>query len=607
MAGANLGTAWIQIKPSMRGLTSSIRSELSNVGDKEGKTVGSKFSTGFAAKIGVVSGITQRVFDKVSNTISSQLGDAVYRADILNRFPKVMEMMGYSAEDASRSISKLREGVQGIPTSLADVVSGTQRLAAITGDLNKASDWTLAISDAMLITTGDVNEAARGMEQFMQILSRGKPSGNDWNTIMEVASPIMNELAHSLGYAGAELGGDFYTALQKGTLSTTEMMDALVKLDQEGGGGLASLHERVKTSTGGIEATMTNLRQSISNALVDVIQTIGSSNIEAVILGIKDAFIGFLNVVKNVITFIAENWSWIAPIIGVLGTVAGIVIGINAALNAYKAVTTAVQAVQALFNTTLLSSPIFWLAAVITGVVSALVWFFTQTEIGVGIIQNFGEVINNVFGTIGSFVSGVWSTINEGAQNVWNFITGLFSGLANFFGSIFSNAWNAVKNVFSTGGQIFMGIVDGIAQAFRNIVNAIISGINHVVAIPFNAINGFLNTLRGINILGVEPFGWIGQIDVPQIPMLATGGRVFGEGTATSDSVPALLSKGEYVINAATAQQIGYDRLDMLNSTGQMGGDQTINITINGYNKSPEELANIISRKIAFNQRGVLG
>ena len=608
MAGTTLGTAWIQIKPSMKGMTSSIRSELSGVGDAGGAEIGSKFSAGFAAKLGVVSGITQQIFSRVSQTITNQFSDAIYRADTLNRFPKVMEMMGYSAEEATKSVEKLRDGVKGIPTSLADVVSGTQRLAALTGDLNKASDWTLAISDAMLITTGDVNEASRGMEQFIQILSRGKPQGNDWNTIMEVASPIMNKLAQSLGYAGAELGGDFYTALQNGTLSIEDMMGALVSLDKDGGAGIAALSEQVKTATGGIESTMTNLRQSISNALVSLIQEIGPDTINSIILGIKDVLVGFIGVLSNVFTFIKDNWNFIAPIITVLGTVAGIVIAINAALTAYKAVQTAVNAVQAAFNIIMNANPIFLLATAIAGVIAALTWFFTQTELGQTIIQNFGQVISTVCGAIGDFVSNVWNGIVQGAQNVWNFITGIFGGLADFFGSIFSNAWEAVKAVFSTGGEIFMGIVDGITEAFRNIVNAIITGINHVVAIPFNAINGFLSFLKGIDILGIKPFDWVGTIDVPQIPLLATGGRVFGEGTATSDSVPAFLSKGEYVIRASAARDIGYDNLQRMNDTGEVsGGGQNNYFTINGYNKSPEELANIISRKIAFNQRGVIG
>jgi TP901 family phage tail tape measure protein len=46
---------------------------------------------------------------------------------------------------------------------------------------------------------------------------------------------------------------------------------------------------------------------------------------------------------------------------------------------------------------------------------------------------------------------------------------------------------------------------------------------------------------------------------------LATGGFVSGPGTPTSDSIPAMLSNGEYVINAKTTKQIGLDTLDAIN------------------------------------------
>lgn len=42
---------------------------------------------------------------------------------------------------------------------------------------------------------------------------------------------------------------------------------------------------------------------------------------------------------------------------------------------------------------------------------------------------------------------------------------------------------------------------------------------------------------------------------------MATGGRVFGAGTGTSDSVPAMLSAGEWVLTAKQARAIGYANL----------------------------------------------
>ena len=45
----------------------------------------------------------------------------------------------------------------------------------------------------------------------------------------------------------------------------------------------------------------------------------------------------------------------------------------------------------------------------------------------------------------------------------------------------------------------------------------------------------------------------------------ATGGYIRGPGTGTSDSIPALLSNGEYVIRAAAVRKLGKNALDLLN------------------------------------------
>ncbi len=50
-----------------------------------------------------------------------------------------------------------------------------------------------------------------------------------------------------------------------------------------------------------------------------------------------------------------------------------------------------------------------------------------------------------------------------------------------------------------------------------------------------------------------------------ELPAYAVGGRVEGPGTETSDSIPALLSQGEFVIKASSAKKIGYNRLKSMN------------------------------------------
>ena len=68
---------------------------------------------------------------------------------------------------------------------------------------------------------------------------------------------------------------------------------------------------------------------------------------------------------------------------------------------------------------------------------------------------------------------------------------------------------------------------------------------------------------------------------------LRSGGFVSGPGTATSDSVPAMLSNGEYVINAASVNKFGQDFLDNINA-GRLPGFKKGGIV--NKNKSQDQL-----------------
>lgn len=68
----------------------------------------------------------------------------------------------------------------------------------------------------------------------------------------------------------------------------------------------------------------------------------------------------------------------------------------------------------------------------------------------------------------------------------------------------------------------------------------------------------------------------------------ATGGYISGPGTGTSDSIPAMLSNGEYVIRSAAVDMIGRPALDALNAgrvpefSGGGSVDDTIAATAGG-------------------------
>ena len=94
-------------------------------------------------------------------------------------------------------------------------------------------------------------------------------------------------------------------------------------------------------------------------------------------------------------------------------------------------------------------------------------------------------------------------------------------------------------------------------------------------------------------------------------------GGVWGPGSSTSDSIPALLSNGEYVLNAAATQNFGIPLLDQMNgsynipsSTKSMGTNiinspssnnvYNIEIALNGTNVTADDVINRMKREMAL-------
>jgi hypothetical protein len=68
------------------------------------------------------------------------------------------------------------------------------------------------------------------------------------------------------------------------------------------------------------------------------------------------------------------------------------------------------------------------------------------------------------------------------------------------------------------------------------------------------------------------------------IRMAADGGYISGPGTGTSDSIPAMLSNGEFVVNAKSASSFGYGNLEAINKMA--AGGLAARFDIPSYNTS---------------------
>lgn len=249
------------------------------------KAVLSAVDSGFVSTFGKAQSATQSLMSSVKNTalgamafkgvsaavntLSSNVGSAVSRFDTLNQYPRVLEQMGFSADEAKDSIKELGDGIQYVPTSLDEIASSAKSLALTTGNLKKSTKLAVAMNNAFYASGSASDEASRGMTQFTQMLSRGKVGQEEWNTLNETMKYGLTQTAKKLGIASGSTT-ELYDALQDGTITMDQFTDAIIECSEETGG----FAEVAKTSTAGISTSMSNLKISIVKGMAGALSAI---------------------------------------------------------------------------------------------------------------------------------------------------------------------------------------------------------------------------------------------------------------------------------------------------------------------------------------------
>lgn len=209
----------------------------------------------------IVAGVgVTKVIGATMNVLSSSFDGAINRFDTMQSYPKVMKSLGFEVEQSQKSVAKLNQSVQGLPTSLADVVTTSKSLAAVTGDIDKATDTTIALNHAFLASGSSSEDASRGLQQYSQMLAKGKVDMQSWRTLQETMAPALTKVAKKLGITSGN-ANELYAALQNGTITFDQFNDAMIECDTETGGFADTALEASK----GIKTSMTNIKSAVQN------------------------------------------------------------------------------------------------------------------------------------------------------------------------------------------------------------------------------------------------------------------------------------------------------------------------------------------------------
>lgn len=304
-----------------------------------------------------IGGAAFKLASKAVDLLTDSLGGAIQRFDTLESYPRVMQAMGHSTEDVTRSTKKLAAGIEGLPTTLNEVVGTAQRLTSITGDINKSTDLTLALNNAFLASGSSSADASRGLQQFSQMLSAGKVDMQSWKTLQETMPYALQKTAKSFGFAGQSAQNDFYSALKEGRITFNQFSSKLVELN----GGVGGFAELAKTNSKGIQTSFGNLKNAVVKGVANTIKALDdltkaatgktiAENFDALKVIINAAFGVIVNVIKASTPVFQTLFSILGIGASVISFLRPAIIGLVAALVTMRAINQAVKTTKDLIS-----------------------------------------------------------------------------------------------------------------------------------------------------------------------------------------------------------------------------------------------------------------
>lgn len=313
-----------------RALGSGYKSAVS-VHTNAGRQAAQNYASGFGGATGAIMGIVSSVTSRALDAISGSIASAVNRVDTIANFPKIMQSVGYSADDARATIERLSSGIDGLPTSLDAIVGSVQKIAPVSGSLATATDVALAFNNALLAGGKRQEIMNSAFEQYSQMFSTGRVDMQSWKILAQAMPGQLNQIAKALLGANANQA-DLYKAMQSGAITFDQFNNAIVSLNNEGLPGYASFAEQARISTESIGTAWTNVQNRINKAVAKIIDHIGQANIAGAINDFSSSFSG---IADTVITYLD-------PVISTVGSFMdqlqnnGAITSFGDALNALK-------------------------------------------------------------------------------------------------------------------------------------------------------------------------------------------------------------------------------------------------------------------------------
>lgn len=388
-----------------------------------------------------------------------------------------------TTEQQTDAIYQAAQRARGSYLEMVDLVS---KYSAVAGDSFSSTDDIVAFTEILqkmfTVSGATGQEIYSASLQLKQALGTGRLMGEEFRAIMESAPLFGQAIAEYMTEIGkwGEVGiGDLKELASQSQITTDIMIGAMFRASDDINAKFEDMPytfnqvwtKMKNTVVKSLDSVWKKLTSLLSNGDLDKFFTAFGN----VIVVVATILVHIFTLVVNVFNAIAENWSYVAPIIwGIIAALvayrAGLFLvntinAIAATLEATKAAATAMSAgatftataAQYGYNAALYACPIVWIIVLIIAII-ALIYLLIQTIVDcTGLTTSATEII---MGAIYALTAGAWNAFVA----LWNGIMSLLDGIINPILSVIEFILNACQGGFDSFG-------DGVANLIGNIIS----------------------------------------------------------------------------------------------------------------------------------------
>ncbi|QJC22004.1 phage tail protein [Arcanobacterium buesumense] len=528
-ASMDLGTAWLNVVPSFKGIQKSIRSELNGVdsvitahssgwGRKISSTLGSAFTTaGKMAGAGLAAATT---------FVASYTREALSASDATDKFKSTLNFAGIDSNQIEALTKSAQKYADLTVYDLSDIQSITAQLAS-----NGVAGF-----DKLAEAAGNLNAVAGGNKEtfksvgmvITQTAGAGKLTAENWRQLSDAIPGAAGPIKKALLDAGAYTG-DFADAMSKGQISAEEFNAAISSL------GMTEAAQEAATSTATFEGAWGNFEAAIVGGLKDVIDPLKGAftgalstaaekaevffgKIASGVQSMKDAFsagnldLGFLTGLGPILGGLA---GMLGPLLSGLPIIGGLFTGLTGPVGLIIG-----AFAQMLANSEALRTALGNAGSAIMNVFAGLAPTFTALADGLGtVLGKIGDgiapiierlipllnyiapaletlipIVETVFSTLASVIEGALSII-KGVIDVWTgLLTGDWQMVWDGLGSIVSGAWEIITSLISGAIGVIGGVLSAGWSTITTVASSTWSGITSLVSSAWSGITSTVSS-----------------------------------------------------------------------------------------------------------------